>query len=320
MIGAIAVALSLAGIGAASAQAAPLCTLSPGPWQYQATLGPLLSDPGPPLPVPPGSPPLPAPRNGPGAYSVARAALGVQFGGGWVSNAVQGWVVGLAPGPLDVAAARGAIIDRLGPAFTPSEAAYLAELLYVDPQSYSEAELRATQAAVSDALSAAQLGVGWGANVGLCTLSDARRVEVTLYVDATPEIVERVRALLAPHGDKVRLAVSPHGPPMPVPMPAPAGPLRPASAAAVALGRHVTMPLARRCVRGKQLRVGVRRGASSVRALTVTVGDRERTIRGARLRKPFVVALGARRTKVAVTVRLADGRAATRSVTYVRCR
>jgi len=68
------------------------------------------------------------------------------------------------------------------------------------------------QAGITADLSAAGLDVGWSVGIGLCELSDAIRVEVGLYRDSTPGIVERVRALLTPYGDRVRLGVSPGGP------------------------------------------------------------------------------------------------------------
>ncbi|HEX4363050.1 MAG TPA: hypothetical protein VHZ75_00755 [Solirubrobacteraceae bacterium] len=117
------------------------------------------------------------------------------------------WVVGLAPGPLDVSAAHAAIVQALGQHAAGADLAELTERLHVDPQPYSEDELRATGDAVTNALVSAQLGVGWTAGAGGC----------------------------------------------------------------------------------------------------------------ARLRKPLVVALHATRTRVVVTLRLADGRTATHSPTYVRC-
>ena len=166
---------------AARAEAAPLCALGDGPAEYQSKLGPLLSTPG---PLPPAPPPPPAPTSrsavypSVGAGALAREALGAQFTMLWVNNVVQGWVVGLAPGALDVEQARTRIVDALAPHFTPADHAYLAERLHVDPQPYSETELRATQAQVDADLTAASIPASRG--YGACRLSDAIRVEVTL--------------------------------------------------------------------------------------------------------------------------------------------
>ena len=310
----------LCAFGTASAQAAPLCAISPGPWEYQSALVPLLSDPGPVPPVAPGLQPLPPARTGSGAITVAHQALGAQFAGGWLNNEVQGWVVGLAPGPLDVPAAHAAIVQALGQHFAGADLAELTDRLHVDPQPYSDDELRATADAITGSVIAEHLPAAVG--YGLCSLSDARRVEVELYSDATPEIVDRVTALLAPFGDQVRLVVHPYGPPVPDSVPGDVEPplvLPHSQLQGITFAKYVRMPLAGRCVHATQVRVSARAMRPAARTLAVKVGRRTRTIRGARLRKPLVVALHAKRTRVAVTVRLADGRTATRSPTYVRC-
>ena len=303
----------------AAADAAPLCRLSvTGPIEYQRTLGPLVSGfvLAPPAPGSPTPPPPPPASTGIGAARLAREALGPQFSGVWLSNAVQGWVVGLAPGPLDSAAARASIVERIAAHYTPSETAYLSERLHVDPQLYSEDELRATQDALSAVLRAEPNAPYWGMGIG-CSLSDARRVEVTVNSPATPEQFARVVALGEAHGDRVRVELSPHGPPTPGVLPGrpPAPPAEP-----VAVARHVTVPILRRCVRGRAVRIAARSGQPSVQTLTLAVGRSSRTIAGRRLAKPLVVALRGRRTKVTVTVRLSDGRVGTRTVTYTRCR
>lgn len=237
-------AIVLGVLGApARADAAPLCRPSmEGPTEYQATLGPLVS--GFVLAPPaPGSTPPPPASTGIGAATLAREALGAQYSGVWLSSAVQGWAVGLAPGPLDGPAARGAIVDAIAARYTAEETAYLAERLHVDPQPYSDHELRATLEALSSVLRAD--GAAPAAMSVACRLSDARRVEVEVYSPATQ-------------------------PP--------------------------------------------------VQALSVRVGGRSRTIAGRRLGKPLTVDLRGRRTRVAVTVLLADGRAGTQAVTYIRCR
>lgn len=311
----------------ARADAQPLCRLSSGgAIEYTRTLGPLVSGfiLAPPAPgQPPLSPPPPAlPSTGIGAGNLAREALGAQFSMSWLSNTVQGWVIGLAPGALDSAAARAAIVDRIAAHYTVEETAYLAERLHIDPQPYSEAELRATQDALGAALRAEQ-GLFWSLSTG-CGLSDAWRTEVTVYSPATPEQFLRVMALAEPYGDKVRIELAPHGPPRPAlappppPRPSPKPPAQPRRAA---FGRHVKMALLRRCVRAREVRIAARRSRPRVRSLKVqVVGRAPRTITGRRLAKPLVVKLRGRRTKVTVTARLADRRVAMRTVTYTRCR
>ena len=311
----------------ARADVQPLCRLSPGgAIEYQRTLGPLVSGfvLAAPAPGQPSSPPSSLPSTGIGAGNLAREALGAQFSMYWLSNTVQGWVVGLAPGPLDAAGARAAIVERIAAHYTPDETAHLAERLHVDPQLYSDTELRATQDALVAVLLAEQ-GPLWSVGGG-CRLSDARRVEVTVYSPATPEQFLRVMALAEPYGDKVRIELAPHGPPMPAvllgpPPPQPPQPRPQPRPQRAPFARHVTMALLRRCVRGREVRIAARRSRPAVRSLEVRVAGRApRTITGRRLAKPLVVTLRARRTKVGVTARLADRRVAVRTVTYTRCR
>ena len=304
-------AIVLSALGApALADAQSLCrSAGDGPRDYQTTLGPLVNG----FVLAPGGhgePPPPAPAStGVGAGNLAREAVGAQFAAFWLSNAVQGWVVGLAPGPLDPAAARAAIVSRIAAHYTPAEAAHLSDRLHVDPQPYAEADLHATEEAVSATLGAEARGAYWGTGIG-CTLSDHRRVEVNVYPPSTTQDFQRVAALLAPFGDKVRVTRT-GGPATATP----AGPTR----RAVVLGRHVRMPSALRCVRGRQVSITARRSRPVVRSLTVRAAGRAKTIGGRRLAKPLRVSLRGARTRVVVTVRLADGCAATRAVTYRRC-
>ena len=310
----------------ARADADPGCRLSEGPIEYTRTLGPLvggfvLAPPAPGQPAPPPSPSLPS--TGIGAGNLAREALGGQYAMLWMSNALQGWVVGLAPGPLDLTAARAAIIERIAAHYTAAETAYLEERLHISRQPYSQADLNATGEALVAALRA-EPDLYWGVATA-CRLSDAFRTEVTVFSPATPEQFLRVMALAEPYGDRVRIQLVPHGPPMPgvLPLPPPPQPQplpqpRPQRAA---FARHVKMALLRRCVRGREVRIAARAGSRAVRSLKVQVAGRApRTITGRRLAKPLVVTLRARRTKVTVTARLADRRVAMRSVTYTRCR
>jgi len=309
--------------GAASA-AAPACAPSAGPYEYQAGLLAFMNDPAPAPPTAPASMSRMSGATGGGATGAAREALGDQFTMLWFNSTLQGWVVGVAPGPLDLQQARAAIVDRLSARFAPDDVAFLAQRLHLDAQPYRESELKATQAGVQADLTAAGLGVAWSVGYGLCQLSDAIRVEIGLYADSTPEIVERVRALMAPYGDRVRLGVSPHGPPTAMALPLIGGAPRPpgiAVPAPLSIGRYVSMVSSARCVRGARINVAVR-GAQrgKVALLTVRANGRRRTIGGARLRSPITVKLTHRRTSVVVAVKLRNGLRGERTVTVTRCR
>ncbi|MDP1850204.1 MAG: hypothetical protein Q8K79_20625 [Solirubrobacteraceae bacterium] len=300
----------------ALAGAQTLCrSAANGPTEYQARLGPLVSG----FVVETGghgdAPPPPA-STGVGAGHLAAEALGAQFAGFWLSNALQGWVVGVAAG-LDPAAARAAVTARVAAHYTAEEAAYLSERLHVDPHPYGDADLRATQAAVSATLAAEAPGTYWAAAIA-CTLSDARRVEVSVFAPTTAAGYERITALLARFGDQVRAVRTSGGSPTPAGSPGASS-----GARRVSFLRHVRMTPAARCLRGRTVRIAripARGGSPAVRSLTVRASGRSRTYAGRRLAKPIFLALRARRTKVVVTVRLADRRSASRTVTYLRCR
>ena len=76
----------------------------------------------------------------------------------------------------------------------------------------------------------------------------------------------------------------------------------------------------KRCIRGKRVRIALRRGMSDARSLSVKANGRRRTISGARLRKPLEVRLTRTKTVVEVAVRLRGGRTGTKVVTFTRCR
>lgn len=306
-------------VGASRADAASLCPIAAGPHEYQSALLPFLNDPAPTPPTPGGPPPPPPVSTNGGANGAAREALGAQFSGLWLNSGVQGWVVGLAPGPLNDAAARTVIVERLRTRFSESDVAYLDSRLYLDAQLYGQDELQTARDGVESTLRSEPDRPPWSSSIG-CRLSDMRRIEVGIYNTATPEQIQRVTAGLAPWGDKVRIELLAHGPPAPsigppIMVPPPRVPPAP-----VAFGRHVKMPILRRCVRGNTVRITARASQPPVRALTVRVAGRPRTIAGRRLVKPLIVELRGRRTTVVVTVRLADGRAGTKTVTYSRCR
>lgn len=282
-----------------------------GPTEYQARLGPMVS--GFVLDFSHSDPPPPPASTGVGAGNLAREALGAQFAGFWLSNALQGWVVGVAPGPLDPAAARAAVMERLSARYTAAEAAFLSERLHLDPHPYGDADLRATQEAVNATLGADAPGTYWASAIA-CTLSEGRRVEVSVFHPTTDEQYARITGLLARFGDQVRAARASSGPPAITGTPGASSGVRP-----VSFARHVRMTPGGRCLRGRTVRIAARGGTPAVRSLTVRAGGRSRAYLGRRLAKPIVVALRTRRTRIAVTVRLADRRSASRTVTYIRC-
>jgi len=270
----IAAVLTVMALGAltapALAEAQTLCrTAANGPTEYQARLGPMVS--GFVLDFSHGDPPPPPASTGVGAGNLAREALGAQFAGFWLSNALQGWVVGVAPGPLDLAAARAAVMGRVTAHYTAAEAAYLSERLHIDPHPYGDAELSATQTAVNATLAAEAPGTYWGTAIA-CTLSEARRVEVSVFHPTTAEQFSRITALLARFGDQVRAVRASGGSPTPAGSPGASPGVR-----RVSFIRHVRMTPAARCLRGRTARISARGGSPAVRSLTVRAAGRSRT-------------------------------------------
>jgi hypothetical protein len=279
----------------ASAQSSPLCPLDGGgSYAYQAALLPLIGG---------GSAP-----GGAGVAS-ARAALGAQYGGAFYDTPRQGWSVALAPGALDITAARAAIVQALGAHFAPADAAFIEQHLNVLPTPYSEADLQAVQAQITSLVGPLINSVGIG-----CHETDGFRVRVGVTGD-TPDVVAHVSGLMAPFGDKVYVR---YGDPVIV---AGVGEVTPEDLArenalrAPRVGAYATLPKAGKCVRGRT--IGVRAKASKeLRSVTLAAGKRHVSAtagKRARLR------LTSRATKVTVTVTLSDGRTATKTVTYRRC-
>lgn len=163
------VAVALAVVGAvavlpspAAAQSGPLCPLDGGgSYAYQAALLPLIGG---------GSAP------GGAGVAAARAALGAQYGGAFYDTPRQGWSVALAPGALDVTAARAAVVQALGAHFAPADAAFIEQQLNVLPTPYSEAELLAVQAQIAPLLGPLINSTGIG-----CHETDGFRVRVGPY-------------------------------------------------------------------------------------------------------------------------------------------
>lgn len=276
---AVVVGASFAVPSAASAQAGPpMCPLTPGPTAYQPPLLSVLNSAG-----------------GPNSALIS-AALGPQFTGLWLDTPNQGWAVAVSPGPLDVAGAKAAILAQFGMQLTPEQVAYAGDRLTVHATPYARADLEQVQ---RDAFAAMQ-AQGWPASAAVgCGTSDGYRVQITRFIGAapaTPALETETAAVLAPFGDKVRFNLAP-GIPGSAAAPAPARP-------AVRVRDFAFVP---RCVRGDRLVVRASK-SSALRSVTISAGKRRAIARAggkARLK------LKARRTRVAVTVKLRDGRTAT---------
>jgi len=268
-------------VAPAAAQSDPqACVLGGGPHAYQQRLTLLMEH----------------------AEAASREALGAQFTIVWLSDRDQGWVVGLAPGPLDLQAARDAIAAALGERVSGDDLATLTSLLHVKAQPYSRAELERVQDEIVARLEG--LGAAWALGIG-CEAGDAFRVEVELFNDATPEQIAQAREITAPYGDIVRFTVSEGGPPAPA-----------LGVAPPRLRTYVAFP--RACVTGP-VRITTRR-RGEIRRLTVTVAGERRTRQTGRLGKPVVVRPAGERTRVTIAVRLRDGRYVKRTVTLPPCR
>jgi hypothetical protein len=293
----VAAGVLLATSSAAALAAPAACAPADGPHDYQAGLAPLIRT-----------------GEGGGAEGASREAVGPQFTMLWLDDVRQGWDVGLAPGAMNADQARAAIVDQLSARFSAEQVSYLADRLHVEPQPYSEADLQATSDQVVAQMQAADLGAAWSAGYGLCTLSDAIRVEVLMYGDSTQATQDRVRAILAPYGDRVRFAVSASAPP--------SGGTGRVAAAPPRVADYLSVASTRRCVRRPAIRLRARpsrRAQIDAVTVTVTAGGRSVTRGTSALVRPLVVRLRAAHTTVTVAVRLRDGRRAARAYAFSRC-
>jgi hypothetical protein len=290
------IAASLAALAFAPAAHAEGCHLGGGPYQYQGALTPWLG---------PSSD-----HNTDGATGAAKEALGAQYAALWLSDAEQGWDVGLAPGPLDAAAARTAIAAALAKRFDQARVDFLMSALHVVPQPYGEADLQAVQQQVFALLN----GMGLQSGVGIsCTMTDSMRVEaMVLTGDAEPTAEQQaaVAAALAPFGDKVRWelrkgAITPG---------ADATPQTNVSTLPL-VATYVRLARASRCVHGAAITVKALR-RDDLRSVTVTSRGHSTTLRPGRSAR---VRLHRPATKVTVTVKLRNLPTATQTYRYTRC-
>jgi hypothetical protein len=244
--------------------------------------------------------------------AAARQALGPQFALLWLDDRRQGWDIGVAPGALDLDQARNAIVAELRSRVSADDAAHLAGTLYVEPEPYSEADLRAVQQAILTQISAADLGVGLTVGVG-CTLSDAFRVEVELFNDSSPATIDAVKSILAPFGDRALLDVKATGRPVTDVGVAPARPAR--------VSEYLAMASPRTCIRADAVHLRpTAQARTPVALVTVAVGHGRLRAGPGRMTHAIRIALPSRRTVVTVAVRLRDGSRAKKTVVYLRCR
>ena len=239
----------------------------------------------------------------PQADAAAREATGGQYGSLWLLTRDQGWHIGLAPGTLSTTQAREAIVNRVRARFPSDDAVYLEDHLRVDEQPYGDADLRAVQDQI-----AAQMptGFGWAVGVG-CEHSDARRVEVSLFTDSTPEQRAEVHRVVDPYGDRALVYIYASGPPTATSAPAPpAARIAPRRTRAVRLRDYLSVRRTRTAI-VVRVKVGRRPEVASVRAAGKVVW-------GARLGRTLRLT----RRSVTVTLRLRDGRS-TRA-TFIRSR
>lgn len=269
------------------------------------------------------SPPTLHPQNVPlhpggGASGAVEQALGAQRAILWLDTPRQGWTVAVAPGLLDLPAARAAILTALGERFSAEQVTYLDERLTLLPTPYSWAELTAVERQVPGLLPPGLLS-----SMGIsCDASDAVRLEIMIGPAGTPDVVAQVQAALGRFGDMVYVSYDHGFPTHPVGQ-VPAPPLAPAPAPAPAripaaaprIAEYVTVPRTGRCVRGRAVGVSVKKRAD-VRSVTLAAGKRRVTARSGKRAR---LALKQRSTRVTVTVKLRDGRAATKTLTYTRC-
>ena len=277
----------------ASARAeTPVCDLSGASQQWQSSFGPSMG----------------------AALTAAHDVLGPQHVMAFAEHAREGWGVAFSPGALDETAARAAIQARLAQVLSPEHADALGAKLRLVPTPYSLAELAPVSAALDAATRAHDLFVLVSLN---CHLSDAVRVVVSFNVAETPELRAAAEPLLAPYGDLVRLEFGGRWmvtPSIGTPPPPPAPPVTTPKPEAVKPARvrdHATVPS--RCVRTRTLRV---KPGAQVERLRLAAGKRTTSARNGRVAK---LKLTARRTRVKVSVTLADGRTAEQTFTIRRC-
>lgn len=241
------------------------------------------------------------------AYGVVpdvRQMLGQQFAFFWGQVRDLGWYIGVAPGPVDLEAARAYVLSRVDAHYSGEDARLLREHLRVVSQPYGEPELRAIQSELAAEL--AGWGVGWVLGPR-CEHSDAYRLELWLFDNSTDAVVAAARALTARWGDRVLVIRMPGGPPRPL------GRLPPiVEAPPLARPRNRTrladLLVGRSCVRDRKAVLRVRRSARGrIERVTVTAGGRRSVFRDARLSRALRVPLGRRTRTVRIAVRLRDG-------------
>lgn len=235
------------------------------------------------------------------------------------------WTVRVAPGPLDLAAARAALEAHLRSVLAPADADLAIAALRVEATPYPYAEMVALSRTIAQQLIPA--------GVQAWAVGPSCRVTVQLFRPNGLAELAAVRALTAPHGDKVWVELvdsdapvpmadggaSTAREPRPAPGDAPGGTPKPATPAprtpaqgALTFAAVVRAPAAKRCVAGATVTLRPRDGAK------LAVTTRGRTVRS-RGTKGVRVTLRGRTTTVTVKATARDGRTVTRRLTYRRC-
>jgi hypothetical protein len=280
-------------------------------------------------------------RMGDEVTDAVKAVVTTQYSILWVNDRRQGWSVAIAPGDLDVDAAKAAIVDRIQASFTAEQAAFLRDHLSVWATPYAEPDLRAIQDDISTR-ALKPLDQGWGmqasimcvpgdpaAEAGSRAAADGWRVTATLYtgdVEPSADLLSQAKAAVESYGDKVRLEVkrgdgrlvlisgaAPIAPVTPVTPPPIVG-SKPAPLG-LRVSRYVSIAH-RSCVRGQTVTIKARKPAN-LRKLTVQTPSRKLTLRPGKSAKVRLAAKG--KTTVSVTVVTKGGQTGTQTYTFRRC-
>jgi len=269
--------------------------------------------------IPPGTPVAPDAARvqslvATGVGSDVEPTLGAQYAGMWLHPSDGTWYAGIAPGALTVEAAQALIGERVGTRLSPADADFLRERLRVVAEPYAWADLRAVRDQVFRAIDGQKWDVGVTAGIG-CSASDAWRVEVLLFNDASKFVTLATKVITGRHGDRVILRRLNTAPPKIVSVSP--GPVKPTAAARskvapLRVADLVSYP--RNCVRGSSARVRATR--ESVRRLTATVHGRRVVARDSVL--SVTVAKG-HPTATRLGITLDSGRTLAATVRFSRC-
>jgi hypothetical protein len=237
------------------------------------------------------------------ADEAAAAALGAQFATTWLEG--DGWVAGLAPGPLDAAAARAAIARELASRVPADGAAALLAALRISPQAYGRDELQGAIDALTPPLGPLLTAAAVAPEDGVV------RARIGVWDDAEPGVVPaRAAQLAAPYGDRVVLTAT--DPRIMESGGVPEGALAKGDER---LGRYVSIAA---CTTGGRLRVTVRAARRAEVGRLLIAADRRHRAAGPKLAVSFTARARAG-SRVRVEVVLRDGATVGRTVTARAC-